>query len=69
MAFHVDIIPQALADIDSIYRQIAPVAPENAGRWLIGISETIYSLENMPTRCPRAVESDELEGQEVRFLL
>ena len=70
MAFHVDVIPQALAEIDSIYRQIAPVAPENASRWLIGIADTIYSLESMPGRCPLAVaESEELAGQEVRLLL
>jgi plasmid stabilization system protein ParE len=64
MAFHVDVIPQALAEIDSIYRQIAPVAPENASRWLIGIADTIYSLESMPGRCPLAVaESEELAAR------
>ena len=68
MAFRVEIGPQALADIAAIYRQIEPDAPLNAARWMISVAEAIYSLENMPARCPVASESEDLE-QGVRFLL
>ena len=68
MAFRVDIIPSALADLDSIYLEIKRDSPLNADRWFRGAVDAIYSLETMPARCPVAEESTELE-QEVRLLL
>ena len=63
MAFRVDISPQALADLNAFYLRIRQDAPENADRWLIGITDAIYSLEDMPSRCMIAEESKDLAGR------
>jgi plasmid stabilization system protein ParE len=68
MAFRVDIIPSALADLDSIYLEIKRDSPLNADHWFRGAVDAIYSLETIPARCPVVDESTEL-GQEVRLLL
>ena len=68
MAFRVDIIPSALADLYSIYLEIKRDSPLNADRWFRGAVDAIYSLEIMPERCPVADDAVELQ-QEVRLLL
>ena len=69
MAFRVEISPRAFNDIDEIVRFIQQQSSfEQAEEWFNGIIATIQTLEDMPSRCPVADESEEL-GQEVRLLL
>lgn len=67
MAFHVEIAPRALADLEAAFQFICADSPERAARWLLGIIDAINSLEEMPARCPLAPESEDL-GEEVRVL-
>ncbi len=68
MAYRVDISLPALADAEEAYLWLKERSPERAGHWYEGLLETIFSLENLPTRCPLAPESKDL-GKEVRQLL
>lgn len=68
MAYRVDISPPALADAESAYLWIKERAPEKAGEWYEGLLEAVFSLENLPTRCALAPESQEF-SIEIRQLL
>ncbi len=68
MAYRVDISLPALADAEQGYLWLKERSPETAGDWYEGLLATIFSLENSPTRCPLAPESDDL-GREIRQLL
>jgi plasmid stabilization system protein ParE len=69
MAFRVEISPRAFNDLDEIARYIQQQSSfEQAEEWFNGIMAAIQTLEDMPSRCPVADESEEL-GQEVRLLL
>jgi plasmid stabilization system protein ParE len=69
MAFHVELLPQALDDLDSIANYIKTRSSfATAERWFNGIMDDIASLKEMPERCSVAPESEDLEG-EVRVLL
>jgi plasmid stabilization system protein ParE len=69
MAFRVEISPRAFNDLDEIARYIRQHSSfEQANEWFSGIISAIQTLEDMPSRCPVADESEEL-GQEVRLLL
>ena len=69
MAFHVEISPRAFNDLDEIARYIKQHSSfEQAEGWFNGIFAAIRTLEDMPTRCRVADESEDL-GQEVRLLL
>lgn len=67
MAYRVDISLPALADAEEAYLRLKEHSPARAGGWYEGLLETIYSLENFPTRCPLAPESEDL-GKEIRQL-
>jgi plasmid stabilization system protein ParE len=69
MAFRVKISPRAFNDLDEIARYIKRQSSfEQAEDWFNGIIAAIRTLEDMPSRCPVADESEEL-GQEVRLLI
>lgn len=69
MAFRVEVEPQAFEDLDAIAAYIKERGSFEVGeRWFRGIMRAIRSLQEMPTRCPVAPESREL-NQEVRLLL
>ena len=68
MVFRVEIVPSALRNLDAIFLSLKRKDPNYAERWLVGIINAILSLEKLPTRCSKAVESHEI-GQEVRILL
>jgi plasmid stabilization system protein ParE len=65
MAYRVDISPSALADAEVSYFWIKEHTPDAAGEWYEGLLETIFSLENFPTRCSLAPESEDI-GKEIR---
>lgn len=68
MAFRVEILPQALDDLDAIASYIAAASSfDVAERWFNAIMQDIASLKRMPDRCVIAAESKKL-GSEVRVL-
>ena len=69
MASRVEIAPQAFEDLDVIAEYITRRGSvESAERWFNGIIEAIRGLENLPSRCPKAEESEALQS-EIRLLL
>jgi plasmid stabilization system protein ParE len=58
MDFRVEISDQAQRDIAAIYDWLRSQQAGDAGeRWFIGLSRTIASLTDLPSRCPSAPES------------
>lgn len=68
MAYRVDISPSALQDAEDAYFWIKEHNPSRAGAWYEGLLKAIYGLENLPTRCPLAPESEAI-GIAIRQLL
>ena len=70
MAFQVDITEPALLDAEEYVRFIREIKhePEAAGRWFRGLIQAIYSLEELPERCPVIPEHDEFL-LEIRHLI
>lgn len=68
MAYRVKITSPAEHDIDEIVAYIFSRSPQNAAEWVNGIFEKIFSLEQMPARCPVAPESEKI-GRKLRSLL
>ena len=70
MAFQVDITEPALVDAEDYVRFIRDVKnePEAAERWFRGLVHAIYSLEDLPERCPLIPEKEEFSS-EIRHLV
>ena len=69
MAFHVEIEPQVLDDLESIAAFIQKNSSfAVAEKWFNRAMADIYSLMKLPGRCPVALESEEL-GPQIRILL
>ena len=70
MAFQVDITEPALVDAEEYVRFIRDVKkePEAAERWFRGLVRAIYSLEDLPERCPVIPEQEEFPFQ-IRHLI
>lgn len=70
MAFRVEITDPALADAEEYVRFIREIRlePDAAERWFRGLVQAIFSLEEMPERCPLIPERDEFLF-EIRHLL
>lgn len=56
MKYQVDITRQAELEIEQIYLRAHRAAPMTAARWYQRLEQAIYSLEDMPDRCPLAPE-------------
>jgi plasmid stabilization system protein ParE len=68
MSYKVEILPQALSEIEDSFRWIADnIGSENAEIWYEDLLEAIDSLESFPNRCPLAPEAQEFQ-QEIRQL-
>ena len=69
MAFQVDITEPALADAEGYVRFIRDVnkEPEAAKRWFRGLVKAIYTLEDLPERCPVIPEQEKFP-YEIRHL-
>jgi hypothetical protein len=54
LAFQVDITEPALVDAEEYVRFIREIKkePEASARWIRGLVQAIYSLEEIPERCP-----------------
>ena len=68
MSYQVEILPQALSDIENSFRWIADnIGSTTAERWYEDLLEAIRSLESFPNRCAVAPEAQEFQ-QEIRQL-
>jgi hypothetical protein len=70
LAFQVDITEPALVDAEDYVRFIRDVRkePEAAERWFRGLVQAIYTLEELPERCPVIPEQDEFSDGGFRSL-
>ena len=70
MAFQVDITEPALTDAADYVGFIRDVKkePQAAERWFRGLVQAIYSLEDLPERCPVIPEQEEFPF-EMRHLM
>ena len=70
MAFQVAITEPALVDAEDYVRFIRDIKkePEAAERWFRGLVQAIYTLEELPERCPVIPEQDEFSF-EIRHLI
>ena len=70
MAFQVNITEPALQDAEEFVGFIRNVRkePEAAERWFRGLVEAIFSLEELPDRCPMIPEHEEF-SMPVRHLV
>jgi plasmid stabilization system protein ParE len=69
MAFRVEISLKAERDLDRILaRLLAEHAGEPGVQWFLGLRKAIATLDEFPTRCPKAPEN-ETSRQEIHHLL
>jgi plasmid stabilization system protein ParE len=69
MKYQVEILPQALGDIEAAYRWMADtIGTLSAEAWYNELMAGVRSLESFPNRCPLAPESQEFQ-QQLRQLL
>lgn len=68
MGYQVRITSPAEGDIYAAFDCVKEVAPAVAERWLREIVRAIFSLREMPERCPIAPESEAI-GHPIRHLL
>jgi plasmid stabilization system protein ParE len=68
MNYSIEILPQALDNIESAYRWIADnISPEAAEQWYEELLAAIDSLQKFPNRAVQAPEAIEL-GQDIHQL-
>jgi plasmid stabilization system protein ParE len=68
MSYQIEILPQALSEIEDSFRWIADnISATTAELWYEDLLETVRSLESFPNRCTIAPEAQEFQ-QEIRQL-
>lgn len=67
MAYLVELTLRAERDLDYPYQRIAASLSAAAARWFNELAEAIYTLEQLPRRCPIAPESK--KAKRLRHLL
>lgn len=70
MAYRIEISPTAIDDVDRIFEWIKERSQslDVAAKWLDDCYKVILTLEEMPERCSRAPESEQI-GIDIRQLL
>ncbi len=68
MAYRVEILPAAASDAEEAFVWWRGRAPDAADAWVLGLLDAIFSLEELPHRCPVVPESEAV-GVEIRQLL
>jgi len=68
VAYRVVLADAAKADVDRIYDWVIERAPIRGPEWFEELIDGLYSLEELPHRCPLAREV-EVSGREIRCLL
>ena len=60
MAYAVNLAPQAMADLDSIFEAINAEHSQAAAEWYRHLETAILSLEHLPSRCSSTPERPNL---------
>src|ERR1700729_4510458 len=68
MAYRVSLAAPAETDAYAAFERIREAAPMHAEKWLTGLFKAIFSLDEIPARCPVIPEAKEL-GFPARHLL
>lgn len=68
MAYRVSLTAPAETDAYAAFERIREAAPMHAEKWLTGLFKAIFSLDELPARCPIIDEAKEL-GFPARHLL
>ena len=68
MAYKVKLTATAEADAYAAYDYIREFSPRSAQKWLRELFQAIFTLDEMPSRCPVIAEAEEI-GQPLRQLL
>jgi plasmid stabilization system protein ParE len=68
MTCRIEISPTAIEDIESIFLWMKDYSADQAHHWVRECYEIMLTLENLPSRCPLAIESQYL-NRPVRQLL
>ena len=68
MAYQVALADSAKADATRIYDWVVEQAPVRGSEWFEELIGSLYSLEELPHRCPMALEAAEAQ-REIRCLL
>jgi plasmid stabilization system protein ParE len=68
MAYRVSLSAPAETDAYAAFERIREAAPMHAEKWLTRLFEAIFSLDELPARCPVIAEAIEL-GYPARHLL
>jgi plasmid stabilization system protein ParE len=68
MAYRVSLAAPAETDAYAAFERIREAAPMHAEKWLTGLFKAIFSLDEIPARCPVIPEAKEL-GYPARHLL
>ncbi len=68
MAYRVSLTAPAETDAYAAFERIREAAPMHAEKWLTGLFKAIFSLDEIPARCPVIAEAKEL-GFPARHLL
>ena len=57
MAYRVSLSAPAETDADAAFERIREAAPMHAEKWLTRLFEAIFSLDELPARCPVIAEA------------
>ena len=68
MAYQVALADSAKADANRIYDWVVERAPVRGPEWFEELIDTLYSLKQLPNRCPLAREAEEAK-RDIRCLL
>jgi plasmid stabilization system protein ParE len=68
MAYRVSLSAPAETDANAAFERVREAAPTHAEKWLAALFWAIFSLEQVPARCPIIAEAEEL-GYPVPHLL
>jgi len=68
MTYRVEFRPRAEQDLETLFRYLIQEAPLSGRLWINGLEAAIYSLRELPERCPIARPFSR-QGVEVRLLL
>jgi plasmid stabilization system protein ParE len=52
MAFRIEFRPRAEHDLETLFRRLVQEAPLRGPRWIDRLEAAVYSLREMPERCP-----------------
>ena len=68
MTYRVDLAVRALTELQALYEEKQVERTEAAAQWFNGLAVALFTLKQLPQRCPRIPEQD-ATSREIRHLL